>query len=519
MKKFFLSLVSLISFSSLLVSLEVNTTELKSLAENQEIEFINYEGPHAVINTAAQIKGIGSEIGIQVAENLEKADRIGNISRYSIIHAVDTGVKEKLDADILVIGSSSQLDHIKNLRRIISGYLSAAYNYSETDADTLAVFITVYNAVYRAQLDVFKEKYKEAVVSHLDLQNCGLSVDYHDWPGKTQIVIPLYDVTNGGLSTIDTSVISDKNVVSSMKEDDDKNIESRKNLVDIKEREAETANENAKAASKQAAEDNKRLEEEKARTEAAKKDAEEKQKIAEQNPGDQKAQKDADDAKKELEKQQKAEKELTEKIEKEREAASKQQTLADKKDSEAQIERKEIAGDQIAVQKAAAENDAAGSDYALVIIDEKKPLLKIVRYNKLSGKAIKNSPVNVIRSRQMISISDNFLTIAGENKGNGAVKLVLIDKENMEIVSESEEIIADNSLLVQDGSDFYCVINEKGTYRLACFDSNLKLKSKSVEKVKAGTPITVTGNAIAVTGADGKIKVLNKTNIGALLGE
>ncbi len=513
------SLIFTFFLAAYVFALEVDTDELKSLTENTEIEFINYEGPHAVINSIAQIKGIGNEIGIQVAKELEKAGRIGNNARYSVIHAVDTSVNEKLDADILYIGSESQLDHINNLRRIISGYLSAAYNYSETDADTLAVFITVYNAVYRAKLDVFKEKYKEAVVNHLDSQNCGLSVDYHDWPGKTQIVIPLYDVTNGGLSTIDTSVISDKNVVSSMKEDDDKNIESRKNLVDIKEREAEAASENAKTASKQAAEDNKKLEAEKARTETAKKEAEEKQKTADKNPGDQNARKEAEEAKKEYENQLQAEKELEEKIESEREDASKLQLIADKKDSEAQSERKDIAFDQIAVQKEKAENDAAGSDYALIIIDEKKSLLKIVRYNRSSGKAIKNSPVNVIRSKQMISLGDNFLTIAGENKGNGAVKLVLIDKENMEIVLESEEIISETSLIIQDGSDFYCVINEKGTYHIGCFDSNLKLKSKSVEKVKAGTPITVTANAIAVTGSDGKIKVLNKTNIASLLGE
>ena len=51
-------------------ALEVDTDELKSLTENTEIEFINYEGPHAVINSIAQIKGIGSDIGIQVAKEI-----------------------------------------------------------------------------------------------------------------------------------------------------------------------------------------------------------------------------------------------------------------------------------------------------------------------------------------------------------------------------------------------------------------------------------------------------------------
>ena len=62
--------VSVFAFVGSIFALEVNTTELQSLNGNTEIEFINYEGPHSVINTVAQIKGIGSEIGAQVAGNL-----------------------------------------------------------------------------------------------------------------------------------------------------------------------------------------------------------------------------------------------------------------------------------------------------------------------------------------------------------------------------------------------------------------------------------------------------------------
>ena len=52
-----------------------------------------------------------------------------------------------------------QLKRLYCDRSIFSELLIA---YSEKDADTLAVFITVYNAVYRSKLDTLKSKYKNA---------------------------------------------------------------------------------------------------------------------------------------------------------------------------------------------------------------------------------------------------------------------------------------------------------------------------------------------------------------------
>ena len=261
--------VILLALSALLTSaifaLEVNKSELDS-AGDQTIEFINYTGPHKVIDSISAIKGIGSSLGSQIAVEPSKASATSKNSKYYVVHAIDETETGKLDADILYIGADATVDHITNLRRIIAAYLSSAYNYSEADADTLSVFITVYNAVYRSNLDTFKSKYKNVVIENLSADNCGLSVNYKDWPGKSEIVIPLYDVNNGGLSTVDTSVISDSSVVKSMKEDDDKNVESRKEMVDIKEREADQASAKAQESQKKAVTEQKKLEEEKKKT-------------------------------------------------------------------------------------------------------------------------------------------------------------------------------------------------------------------------------------------------------------
>lgn len=532
-------------FVSLLIStnifaLEVDKTELQS-TKSTTIEFISYTGPHKIIDSVEAIKGIGKSLGKEIAPSRDtsKTANLGN--KYTVIHAIDENEIGKFDADIIFINKDANVDHITNLRRIISAYLVSAYDYSEADADTLAVFITVYNAVYRGDLDSFKNKYKDVVVKNLSSNNCGLSVNYKDWPGASEIVIPLYDVKNGGLSTIETSVISDKKVVESMKEDDDKNIESRKEMVDIKEREAEKSQEKANAAQKKAVEEQKKLKEEKQKTkeakaeakeaekksEQAKAEAEEAKKEAEANPEDEELQKVAEEKQEEaeaaeqeaeekqeaLEEQQKAEATQEEKTEEAKEEAKTEQERADKKQTEAQTERKDIAKDQQIVQNNEIKEASTPSSYGIVLTDEANILSKLVKFNSKTGEIIKSSPVTVIRNRTIYKTPDAYIAIAGENEGNGTIKLVLIDIETMEIFAESEETVSDTSVLVNDGNEYYCVINYDDDWVVGKYDETLALKLKSKVNVKQSTPITVTESGIVVTDKNGNLKLLSKETL------
>ena len=111
---------------------QVNETEIRSVGDT--VEFINYNGPHAVINSLDQIKSIGSGLGEAVAPSRDASTTAGARNRYYVVHAVDPTTTEKLDADILFIGADASVDHIRNLRHIIASYLVSAYNYSEADA-------------------------------------------------------------------------------------------------------------------------------------------------------------------------------------------------------------------------------------------------------------------------------------------------------------------------------------------------------------------------------------------------
>lgn len=525
-----LLLISLLSISSIF-SLEVDKNELNTTG-NEIIEFINYTGPHKVIDSAQAIKEIGSDLGKDISLSVSSTN--GSNEKYYVVHSVTSESKDQLDADIIYIGSSATVDHVDNLRRIISGYLQSAYDYSEKDADTLAVFITVYNAVYRGKLDTFKSKYTEDVVKNLSSENCGLSTNYKDWPGKSEIVIPLFDVKNGGLSTVDTSVIADSKVVDSMQEDEDRNIDSRKDMVDLKEREADESSEKAQEAQKEAVQEQKVLNETKKEAEEAKKEAEEAKKeaevakkVAEENPNDKKAQETAKEAEKKAEeattkaeeKQQQVE-EQQKKTDDAKEAAKEAQEIADKKQNEAQTERKEIAQDQQEIQQEKIAEAKANTEYGIIIVDEENLLSRLVKFNSDNGEIIRKSPVAVIRNRTIFEVgsegSEQFISVAGDNAGNGTIKLVLMDQDNMEITRESNETLSEDSVLVKDGDDYYCVIDDNGKWVVAKYNAELSLRYKSSIAVKSSTPITITKSGVVVTDSIGQLMLLSKTDLSAI---
>lgn len=497
-----------------LSALEVDENELKSTG-NDTIVFVNYTGPHSKIDSLASIKKLGSDLGVVVAKNLDTSVTAGSSAKYSVIHAVDSTTKGKLDADIILIGKNATVDHVTNLRHIIASYLVSAYNYTEKDAETVAVFVTVYNAVYRNNLAAFQQKYKTVVTDNLSQEKCGLSVNYKEWPDNSQIVIPLFDV-NGGLSTVDTSVISDSEVVKHMQEDDDKNVDARKDMVDIKEREAENATKKAQESQKKAVTEQKKLTEEKKKTETAKKEAETAQKKAQENPTDKKAQKEAEEKKQAYEEQVKKQEEQQEIAEEAAEEAQEQQEIADKKNAEAAEERKTIAKDQQAVIQKEIENNRAPAAYGIELTNETTQLSGLIKVNTTTGELIKASPVTYIRNRTIFQAGDNFIAIAGENAGNGTVKVVLLSPDTMEICAESSETAAEDSVLVQDGEEFYCVITDGTNNYVAKYDTELNLKLKSALKVASATPITVTDSYIIVTDANGSVRLLKKADLSVI---
>ena len=158
-------------------------------------------------------------------------------------------------------------------------------------------------------------------------------------------------------------------------------------------------------------------------------------------------------------------------------------------------------------------NAAAPSAFAIQLIDEQTLLSGLVKVNTKTGEVIKSSPVKFIRNRTMFQAGDNFIAIAGENSGNGAVKLVQLSPDTMEIIKESNETVSENSVLVQDNGEYYCIISENGNSYLAKYDGDLNLKLKSPVSAQPATPVTISGQNVIISGSDNRVYVLNKSDL------
>ncbi|UTC62271.1 hypothetical protein E4O05_12310 [Treponema sp. OMZ 787] len=536
---FFLIMVVVSGFA-----IEVDKPEIDSV-KNKTIEFINYTGPHYVVDSADTIRGIGSNLAGAV-----KNGRAGDMNRYSVIHCVDPEVKEGLNADIFIIGKNAGVDHINNVRLIIAGYLKAAYGYSDKDAATLAHFVTIYNAVYRGQMDFFNQKYKQVVTKNLTKEKAGISLRYDEWAGQTQMVIPLTDQKySGTISTVDTTSISDKKVVEKMREDEGKDLEKRKEMVDLKERESEEAAKRAEAAKKEAVKQQKEADKQKKEADTKQKEAEKQKKVTEQKqkeakkaeekaaatgkPEDKKA---AEEKQKEVVKAQKETEKKTEEAKKAKEVAEEKQKKADeakkevkeeekmaeKKTEEAQTDRKDIASDtqKIIEEKKAekkAEGDAAIASsipgYGLKVVDESKMLSELVLLDLKTEEELRTSGINTIRGRSLYIVGSNLMAIAGTKSGNAVIALVLIDSKSLEILKQSQENIAAESVLVKNEADYYAVIDNNGKYIIGRYNDKLELQAKSAVEVLPYTPITVSDRGLLIQDSNNVIRLLKLTDL------
>jgi len=179
---FLLTLVAVTGWSQELDRDELNTTAGRAFA------FANFTGPQPVVETAARIKGIGVVLGRTLRAGSGRGSYFG---KYDVIRAFDPAQTSLLSADIIVFGADARVDHIRNVRRIIAGYLETAFGYSTAQANRLAELVTNYNAVYRGNIAALSRIYTSQVMSHLSAENAGLALGYADWPGKTRLVIPL----------------------------------------------------------------------------------------------------------------------------------------------------------------------------------------------------------------------------------------------------------------------------------------------------------------------------------------
>ena len=490
---------------------QVDRVELGDLGP---VEFINYVGPYSRFETRAQIRDIGYSLG-QIVRAVD--ERSGALGRYFVIHSVSEPDENKLDADIFGLGVDVGVDHIRNMRFIIQGYLEAAYDYSESDAALLAEYITIYNAVYRGDWDFFSSRYKNPVMDNLSRERVGLSLRYDEWPGQTLMLIPLGTGLGGPLSAIDTAAISDARVVEQLRQEPDMGLEQRRDMVDLMEREAEQAEQQAAITREAIEQEEQRIAQE--RQQAAQQQEEarlEQERIAQerqQADADQQAlderQREAEQQAEEAWAQQEELRQQQEALEEQRREAEMQEAFAEQRSEEAQLGRQEIAEDMQSIIIQDIPPASAGGILGVSILSPGSYLGQLVLLDPNTGRENMRSPLNTVNARTVTWLNNRILAIAGEARGSGAIRLVEISSGSLEMLKQGDDDIAPDSLLWASGQDLYAVVTADGRLYLARFNADLVLQARSSVSVHSFASVLFSDGFIVTQRADGSAVLLN----------
>ena len=497
------------------LSAQVDQAELSNLGP---VEFVNYEGPYSRIETRAQIRSIGYAMGLAVKAGNTRA---GENGRYFIINSRSAPDGMKLDADIMGLGVDVGVDHIRNLRLILQGYLEAAYNYTERDAALLAEYITVYNAVYRGDIDYFDTRYKKPVMSHLSAEKAGLALRYDEWPGQTLMLIPLGTGLGGQLSSIDTSQLSDSRVTESLRQEPGASLDQRRDMVDLREREAEEASQQAATQREAIRQEEQRIARE--REEAARQQQQarqEQQQIAQERQqagADQQSlderQRQAEQRAEEARLQQEELDRRQREVEEQRRQAERQEAFADQRAQEAQQDRRQIAEDQQSMISQEPAPDAAGGILGVSITVPGTPLGRLVRLDPGTGRETRVSPLNTVDVRTVTQINNRIFAVAGEARGTGAIRLVEINNNTLEMMKQGDNNIAPNSLIWVNNQDLYAITSEGTSLYLARFNMDLVQQSRSAITVHPFASVLFSDSFIITQRQNGSAVLLNARDL------
>ncbi len=521
MKRWIVTSILLCLLPALIWSLDVDKEELNTAADTS-VEFVNYEGPHEIIETREQIIGIGRALAAAVTDPDGVAASGG---KYRAIHAVDPSADELFDADIIYLLEGAIVDHIENVRRILAGFLMEAYQYSRDDAGILAEFVTIYNAVNRRKLDYFQERYKTVVTDYLEEDIVGIATAYTEWPGRTQMVIPLSeDAAEGGLGSLDSDELTEEGVVDKLREQEDKGIPSRKQMTELKEREVEEEQQEIDEEREEVEEEREQIEQKQQELEEERAAVAEEREQAEES-GDEERVAAAEQREEEIAEEEEQLREAEEEVAEREQELDDQEEEQEERVARIQEEREEIAEDERELLEqespepeqsvaAASATEPERTILFLEMVDAgEEKLGRLALLNPETGNYRARSQINSIRGKQFGRIGSSIVAIAGRSEGTGSIRLLLLDPDSLVMTMQGDETIYESSLLMIDEDRAYAIAREEESWYLARFDENLNLIRSSSVPVDPDTTVLMDEDLLYVQAEDGTIVGLSMSSL------
>jgi hypothetical protein len=330
------------------------------------------------------------------------------------------------------------------------------------------------------------------------------------------MVIPL---GHGGLSSIDTTTITDSRVVEELRKEDDMGVEQRRDMVDLKEREAEQAEQRATGEREAIRQEEQKIAQERNRNEQERQNIEQQRQQTQEDLAagtitaqqEQQRQQELDQREQAAQQREEQLDQAEAGLEQRREEAQQLEDFAQQKTEEAQQEREDIARDQ---QAGIVNQTVAGAGILGVMIEgQSSNMGRLLRIDTTTKQELRRSQLDTVYVRTVTFMNGRILAIAGENRGPGAVRIVEIDPASLEIARQGNDDINPASLLWVNGNDMYAIISAEGGSFLGRFDANLALSARSAIPVHPNASVAIQQGYLLTQKADGSAAFLNPQNL------
>ncbi|MDI7234824.1 P83/100 family protein [Leptospira santarosai] len=537
-----------VCFSLSLFSQDNSKLGEKEIRSSQRVRFIN----RSSVRAGEEVRGTNEKVGSSLAEVLKKEpDKTHSQGGISITRIAPE--EKKFGADIFAISEDSDYGHINSIQRILTGFVKSNFGYDDKNSDILATYILYYNAIHRKDKSYIGKKYSNSVIKFVNPNSIGISRRYSEWPGKTQILIPLVedilgkDVHTDELEDEVNKELDKKKEGQSEKDkfDDLQSEKNKKELEEVKRRKEENQNKQKEISDKETRTD-------KELQELNKDPVKNKTQIAEKKKEKEQIQKEKESAKKEEQKLKEKEKEVAKKDEERKnnktsssssssssksdsksDSGSKSGTdnrsSSDNKKSEAEL-KKELAETkkELEIKK---EEEKKKEEFDKNVVGGKILFLKTLKYldkghynNELQvldptkDDTIFRGEFNKICGRTFEIVDGKALVIGFEDGHSSNHKLILIDQETLKPVLSAEDNIFWRSPMIVKGDEIYAFEEVQEKYYLSRFSKDLKKQAKSSEEISPNSNVTFYGEKIYVTGKEEssgsiQITVFNKADL------
>ena len=480
------------------VQIGVNDSELSSV---EPVEFVNYLGSHDSVDSLTAIKAIGRNLA-----KLDENSRSDYAGKYSIQHIASEPPGQLFGADILSLSPTARVDHVRNLRHIISSYLELRYKYTQAAADIIATFVTYYNAYYRSNKDYFAQKFSTTVNAALETESIGLSINYADWPGATQIIIPLSanplleQDSEPNLDETGQRAIGE--YVKEQEQDEQDALELRQNILTL--RQEKLSGEQDLLGQKE-----EMLQEESRETQDALERAQAKLTESEDLNEREAAQQEQGRLTEELQENQREQNEL----------ASLQQTIAQRQEN-LNKEQRELSQEVPVVEETLAEEEALSWGGGVVLLPAGKRFYQFFLIEDNMEIAAR-SVIDSIRSEDFVEDESGYIVVAGEpninatpkeRKAGGAVRLIRLGRDLQYQSQGTDEIHPQSGVWQNNGELFAFLWNG----RLGRFTMGMELLSESEDELLTTTRPQFLDAYLLVQSTKRKFLLLERGTMGTM---